>query len=145
MRKSLQIVVTAVALVTCLAFIALWVRSNSFFDELWIPVPFGRKLGLLSLDNCASVTLEHNPDGVFIFRNTNIDSNSNLRPKTHWGFLFVREPGCTYGYVPFWFLIASAVGGAAAPWLSWRFSLRTLLIVTTLIAIALGLVVGIAR
>ena len=33
----------------------------------------------------------------------------------------------------------------AAPWLRWRFSLRTLLIATTLLAVVLGLVVYLAR
>jgi hypothetical protein len=41
----------------------------------------------------------------------------------------------------FWPVIAALVALAIAPWLSSRFSLRTLLIATTLVAVALGLVV----
>jgi hypothetical protein len=40
---------------------------------------------------------------------------------------------------------AAAATLAAAPWLTWRFSLRTLLIATTLAALALGLLVGAMR
>ena len=45
--------------------------------------------------------------------------------------------------VPDWFLVLISLVSAAAPWLRWscRFSLRTLLIATTLVAVVLGLVV----
>jgi hypothetical protein len=55
-------------------------------------------------------------------------------------------PGFSYdhGYlvIPLWFLVFVAAGIAAAPWLSWsrRFSLRTLLIGMTVVAILLGLI-----
>jgi hypothetical protein len=46
---------------------------------------------------------------------------------------------------PYWFLalISVALTAATAPWklVSWRFSLRTLLIATTLVALVLGLIV----
>ena len=43
--------------------------------------------------------------------------------------------------VPCWFLFAMTVGAVTAPWLHWskRFSLRTLLIATTLLGVVLGL------
>ena len=34
---------------------------------------------------------------------------------------------------------------AVAPWLRWRFTLRTLLIATTLVAVVLGLIVAVLR
>ena len=43
--------------------------------------------------------------------------------------------------VPCWSTVLLASMIAAAPWLPWRFSLRTLLIVTTLVAVVLGLAV----
>jgi hypothetical protein len=43
--------------------------------------------------------------------------------------------------VPHWFGILPLAGLTALPWLPWRFSLRTLLIATTLVAILLGLIV----
>jgi hypothetical protein len=45
--------------------------------------------------------------------------------------------------IPYWFLAALAGVFAAAPWmrpLEWRYSLRTLLIATTLVAVVLGIV-----
>jgi hypothetical protein len=46
--------------------------------------------------------------------------------------------------IPFWLPTVLAVASSAAPWLPWwskRFSLRTLLIVMTLVALVLGLIV----
>src|SRR6185295_18129822 len=42
--------------------------------------------------------------------------------------------------VPLWPLLIGVVLAATAPWLRWRFSLRTLLIATTLVAVVLGLI-----
>lgn len=42
--------------------------------------------------------------------------------------------------VSYWLLTSATVFVAAIPWLRWRFSLRTLLIFTTLVAVALGLI-----
>jgi hypothetical protein len=44
-------------------------------------------------------------------------------------------------FVPYWFLAFFGVCSIFAPWLHWRFSLRTLLIATTLIALVLGFAV----
>jgi hypothetical protein len=41
----------------------------------------------------------------------------------------------------YWFLVLASAAIAAAPWLRWRFSLRTLLIATTLVAVVLGFVI----
>lgn len=50
--------------------------------------------------------------------------------------------------IPHWFLALLLIGLAYLPWLPWkplRFSVRTLLIVTTLVAVVLGLVVWMTR
>jgi hypothetical protein len=43
--------------------------------------------------------------------------------------------------LPLWAVTLFMVVTSTLPWLSWRFSLRTLLIATTLIAVVLGLIV----
>jgi hypothetical protein len=43
-------------------------------------------------------------------------------------------------FVPYWFILILLAVLGAAPWLPGRFSLRTLLIATTLVAVALGLI-----
>jgi hypothetical protein len=47
--------------------------------------------------------------------------------------------------LPYWCLILISVAFAAVPWIHWRFSLRTLLIATTLIAVVLGLIVYVSQ
>jgi hypothetical protein len=42
--------------------------------------------------------------------------------------------------VPYWLLVLAATSLTAAPWLRWHFSIRTLLIATTLVAVVLGLI-----
>ncbi len=42
--------------------------------------------------------------------------------------------------VPYWIPILLSGSVAALPWVKWQFSLRTMLIATTLIAVVLGLV-----
>lgn len=56
-------------------------------------------------------------------------------------FKFSREPNGYSFYIPFWLFVGASAAIGAAPWFTYRFSLRTLLIVTTLVAVGLGLVV----
>jgi len=53
----------------------------------------------------------------------------------------------TYATVPIWMLGALVLALAAVPWIRWsaRFSVRTLLIATTLVAVVLGLAIYAAR
>jgi hypothetical protein len=46
---------------------------------------------------------------------------------------------------PHWLPILLSAALVAAPWLRWRFSLRTLLIATTLVAVVLGAIVYATR
>jgi hypothetical protein len=48
-------------------------------------------------------------------------------------------------HFPHWFLVLPIAGIAAVPWIRWRFTRRTLLIATTLVAVVLGLIVWMAR
>ena len=51
-------------------------------------------------------------------------------------------PGSDFFSFPYWFAILICGAFAAAPWLPYRFSLGTLLIATTLVAVVVGLIVG---
>ena len=52
------------------------------------------------------------------------------------------HPGVNCAYAPLWFIAATSAAFATVPWLPRRFSLRTLLIATTLLAVVLGLAVA---
>jgi hypothetical protein len=59
------------------------------------------------------------------------------------GFGWSRDVLSRTIHIPYWFIFSVVAGLAVAPWFHWsnRFSLRTLLIAMTLVAIALGAIV----
>ena len=73
---------------------------------------------------------------------TLLGPNGSL-PKTVFGFGIGPGPMGQWLVVPHWFFATLAAGLAALPWFQqkWKFSLRTLLIATTLVAVVLGLIV----
>jgi hypothetical protein len=67
------------------------------------------------------------------------DSLSGDEPRTLLGFGWEMDHGSITVAVPFWILWILALTCAAFPWMHRRFSLRTLLAATTLVAVVLGL------
>jgi hypothetical protein len=137
MLHYLRIAVTALSLTACVLLVALWVRSYYCLDHFGgPPVLFTSWRGRLFTGGSSYQTSlpdgkdAGDPDlhivlGVFIL--TTIDENN------------ISYDG---GYsVPVGALVFVMGSVAAAPWLPWRFSLRTLLIATALIAVGLGIVV----
>jgi hypothetical protein len=55
------------------------------------------------------------------------------------------HPQEMWATLPYWFLLALCGLGTIAPWIRWRFSLRTLLIGMTVVAVALGLIFALSR
>ncbi|MFL6546619.1 MAG: hypothetical protein ACJ8LM_15765 [Candidatus Udaeobacter sp.] len=55
------------------------------------------------------------------------------------GFAYCRDGTVTELVAPHWLLAGCAGLLSATPWLRWRFTLRTLLVATTLVAVVLGL------
>jgi hypothetical protein len=80
----------------------------------------------------------------WIFVSNNNEDGDWPPPQTFLGFqLHLGMNGDTTA--PHWFAMLTALAIAATPWLRWRFSLRTLLIATTLVAVVLGLIVWLSR
>ena len=46
---------------------------------------------------------------------------------------------------PYWFITPLMAANVIVPWIKWRFSLRTMLIVMALAAVALGIIAALAR
>jgi hypothetical protein len=53
--------------------------------------------------------------------------------------------GLSFSIIPYWMLVPFALALSTASWLHWQYSLRTLLIITTLIAATLGIIVWAVR
>ena len=65
---------------------------------------------------------------------------------SRFAFSITKSAGISFAIVPYWLLLGAAIAVfAALPLLRWSFSLRTLLIATTVIAVVLGLVVYATR
>jgi len=150
--RLLRIGTSAVCVVACVLLIALWVRSN------WRIEGFSGNRGQ-HYDSVAILDGEfhfsrtpRNEDGIMpwrVFPDTltkfdaeAIRNNIKLNRRTL-GVGWHGFAGFDYGWqasVSLWLptLISAAI--AAAPWLRWRFSLRTLLIGMTVVAAVLGII-----
>jgi hypothetical protein len=56
---------------------------------------------------------------------------------------WTQVPGGAIVHLPYWLLVGISAVVGVAPWIKWsfRFSRRTLLFVTTLVAVGLGLII----
>lgn len=121
MLRTLRIAVSVVSGICCVLVIVLWVWS-------FLRPGFTEVSGVLILPSRGTLTI-YDPTPP----PKTLDGNQQL----FFGDASVR--------IPIWCLAAVGAAAAIAPWLSWRFSLRTLLIATTVVALALGLIVYATR
>jgi hypothetical protein len=153
MLKYMRIAVTALCLTACVLLVALWVRSYWWRDFL-----FGR------FDRPRAYQFESIQGQLYL--STFLDSGwpgwrRDARPVDYWYAKSGRpaeRPALRFhwgdslhytGYhgvilcLPHWSLVAVSGLLVASPWLPWsrRFSLRTLMTATALVAVALGVVV----
>jgi hypothetical protein len=145
--RKLRIAWSAVCGILCLLLIVLWVRSFYRYALIEGPLAPGRALCASSIPGRFDLT---------IYKNQRIQHHAwTVASFEYYHELIVAIPeyaGLGFGlhsdrnswgfYVPYWCPISVLVAVAAIPWLrTLRFSLRTLLIVTTLLAVALGVAV----
>jgi hypothetical protein len=128
-----------------LFLVVCWVRSNWYVDEFWISRSAKHGLGVISANNCASVAIQQR-DGApseYIVGYSQIELKELQEPqaRTFLGFAAARDGDLSFVNVPYWILVTCLATLGMAPRIRWRFSLRTLLIATTLVAVVLGLVV----
>ena len=124
---------------------AMWMRSYFAQDVVWTWLPFPLYLQINSTQGDVKVIVNaerHQP--MLRFRTTD-----PIPVKRDWFIQLEKNPQFKWWLdiiVPHWFLTLLCAGLASIVWLPWfrlpyRFSLRTLLIATTLVAALLGLVV----
>jgi hypothetical protein len=142
MIKYLRIAVTALSLTACVLLVALWVRNTSRYDNVDINVPGICRAVTWSIDGTLILTMKY---GGTASTGWQISMNriSAGGGEFLYGFNFQSHPGGWFCTVPHWFAMLLCIILAAVPWIHWsrRYSLRALLIATTLVAIGLGLVV----
>ncbi len=146
--QYLRIISTVFCGIACVLLIALWVRSYWRIDSFGHP-----RRGVIPNEfmSCrGNVTLELDDDSLTLgddwsFRTSAVSSSQHrsisddfwIKNRFQWNV----TGGCDWIRFPHWFAFALFAAIAVASWVRWRFCLRTLLIATTLVAVALGLVV----
>jgi hypothetical protein len=115
----------------------LWFRSYYYFnDELWWVDSRNHGWYLDSLHGGVTfVAAEHDPHDPGKWRQFGAWEPGPL------GFERFATSNSTSYRMPYWFAVVGAAICAAIPWRLERFSLRTLLIATTLFGAGLGLIV----
>ncbi len=150
--RYLRIAFSATCLIACVLLIALWIRSYAWVDSVSKRVSATTWITGWSLEGEILWMLESNPNdsrpaGWNIDKmrieewNDVMDENPYYQPHP-FGSPVLRR--IAFDSIPYWFSTLIVATLAALPWIRWRFSLRTLLIATTLFAVALGLIVYLA-
>jgi hypothetical protein len=130
-------------MIVCLAIIALWVRSYWIVDNLLVVndncylYEFASAKGEIWFSVAAPIDNFDLNRSRWEYEGTNIRDTSWPSASNLLGFrLFFGADD--YTMLPHWFVAAVVTTIGAAPWLRWRFSLRTMLIVVAVIAAMLG-------
>ena len=141
--RKLRIAWSVFSGVAAVLLIALWVRSYLFADAT-------QNGSIVSMAG----KLYFHQQFAYIFQQPGELLPANWMPQKFFGLhTLVGPPGVQLvphgvGWaVPYWWLAGSTSLLAMLPWIPWttRFSLRALLIATTLIAVVLGLVTWLSR
>jgi hypothetical protein len=149
MLRYMRIAFSATCVIACVLLIALWVRSYFVEDVLALNVSgqhwqIGTSRGGLGMHaSMRTKILQPRWGYAFASLSPYVGSDSN------WAFKHWTDMSGSYVTVGFpdLFVLVIAATLATIPWIRWssRFSLRTLLIATTLVAVVLGLIVAVLR
>jgi hypothetical protein len=148
MKRYLRIAFSAVCGIICLLLIVLWVRSYWWMEKvLWVyQSPKAIRIfwgaGQVQVETASDNPIEITSSalGTFDWREPTFSSVAppDATSKSLDHMLHKLDTGKA---VPICFPVLATATLAALPWLRWRFSLRTLLIAMTLVAVVLGLIV----
>jgi hypothetical protein len=142
--RKLRIAFSVTCLMACVLLIVLWVRSYKRVESLCLGTSSGN-LSFASYVGRLQVLVSGVP-AHSSFGSQKMDVIPT--DVTTWAFNTESVPfRLIVAAVPFWFPVLLSATFAAMPWIRYfrRFSVRTLLIATTLVAIVLGLVVWATR
>jgi hypothetical protein len=141
--------------VVCVLLIALWVLSYHLAFPFAVPFRGNDWLAITSREGTIAVgvgprsalywertRIGEQPPSQFVFTPTGGSRDVEWEAE-FFGFGVTLYPTDSHIFMPIWFVVLSTAALAPIPWLHWsnRFSLRTLLIATTLLAVALGVIV----
>jgi hypothetical protein len=137
--RKLRIAWSVGCAIACVLLLVLWVRSYWWEDQALVPRPGGTVIVLGS---------GHGQLALGRVANNFLTEWILLQEKAGYYNQTYLSGSSGYWQVPHWIPMLCTAVSSVLPWirqLKWRFSLRTLLIATTLVAVVLGLIVYAAR
>jgi hypothetical protein len=148
--RRLRIAFSVACGIVSLSLIVLWVRSYWHADIISGPALPKLKCGTISLVGRIVVVWSREPPfpskWEVVTREVTKGQPFFRQFENMFGFGVVNLTSEQEIILPHWFLVAITATCAVAPWLNWirwpkRFSLRTLLVATTFVALLLGAIV----
>ena len=150
MLRRLRIAASIICALACVALLALWVRSYDTNDFVSRVDSTGQLM-----------TIGSDAGRIYVVHRTSFAAPvvGSLRQAHGWKLSSVpsRSTAATrksFEWVsgalqeimfPDWFVLLPLISIGVVPWLKWRYSLRTMLIATTVAAIVLGAIVWLSR
>ena len=136
--------------IACLLLVVLWVRSYSYrsnFQAVALNHTFQCSLLAGTIHLCIGTPFPDWATGFWEKHHSDPYFDNWDHPNSPAFNFSVNQYGAGSVAVefPYWFPPLITMILATAPWLRWRFSLRTLLIAMTLVAVGLGAIVWAAR
>ncbi len=148
--RWLRIAVSAVCLVVTVLLVVIWISSYRQNYYHLLTHRGGRVFIIASASGLlhTSYNLSHTvADRIYSPFYDPIDVSDEFTPVLGFSYVQISEGGWKLA-IPYWSLVTLSATLAYVPWLPWwstRFSLRTLLIVTAIVAAVLGVVVWMVR
>ena len=144
--RKLRLAWSVVCIVLCVLLLELWLRSYWWGDRIAGYCSNVRQFELYS-EVGSFALIFWNSDQHFA---PDFQSYRMTEPAERWplGLVFSDDPtdGISVSFSsPYWLAVVGVLILIAAPWFKHRFSLRTLLIATTLVAAMLALIVRAAK
>jgi hypothetical protein len=145
--RKLRIAWSGLFGIACVVLIVLWARSHYSVDQIFLPTTRSAFVSIGSMPDAIIAGMTGNsPTGTWAMLNMPSDEwlAAVGESRDSWSGLITFKIVDGGIVVPHWFGVLLFAALAVVPWIR-RFSLRTLLIATTLVAVVLGLIVWAAR